>query len=50
MESTGADRVRIEVKGALIDHFVESRADIARHGDGVAAVQREVLRGLRDRA
>lgn len=49
MESANADRVRTEIKDAVITHFVESQADIARHGDDVAAVRRKVLRGLRDR-
>ena len=48
MESASSDRVRAEFKHAVLTHFVETRADIARHGDNVAAVRREVLRGLRD--
>jgi len=48
LEPASADRTRAEFKDAVLTHFVETRADIARHGDDVASVRREVLRGLRD--
>ncbi len=42
--------LRALIVRAMMDHMLRTSADLARHRDEVASVQREVLRGLRDRA